>query len=205
MKKLLFCLGAALVLTACQSTPDTIPEGLSQAELFQRAQEAYFDNNFEAARLYYETFLDRYPDDTENRIAARYEIAFIYYKEGRLDEAEQRFQSILERYADAEESAESETDTGEGTGGGASDGSLTSDDGRGTQGGQAGAGSNGGVGQESGPLSGGTGGSGPTGGGFGESRAPGAQSQGLPQWPRVLAEKVLEKIEEERNQEGPLG
>ncbi len=72
-------------------------------EIFQLAQEAAENDRWDVTRLYYETYLDRFPEDWPNRIAARYEIAFTYYKEGRLDTAEVLFQSVLATYAEPEE------------------------------------------------------------------------------------------------------
>mgnify|MGYP006287622245 CR=1 FL=1 len=93
---------ALLSLAACQTvpTPDDIPDGLSQAELFQRAQEAVDDENWEAALVYYQTFLQRFPDDAANRAAAKYEVAFIYYRTGDLQTAEEQFDALLEDYED---------------------------------------------------------------------------------------------------------
>ncbi len=87
-----------LVLLGCYTVPEEVPEGLSQMEIFQLAQEAAENDRWEVTRRYYETFLDRFPDDWPNRIAARYEIAFSYYKEGNLDTAELLFQRVVAAY-----------------------------------------------------------------------------------------------------------
>ncbi len=99
-------------------------------EIFQLAQEATENDKWERTRHYYETFLERYPEDWPNRIAARYEIAFTYYKEGRLDSAERGFRNVLAVYDDPE-------------------------------------------------------------------------GRPLPAWPRVLSERLLETVEEERNRPRP--
>lgn len=98
LKLLLIAVAGALFLLSCQTGPPEIPEDMSQAEMFQRAQEALDDENYDAALAYYREFLERFPEDTGNRMAARYEIAFIYYKKGDYDTAEQQFQDLLAEY-----------------------------------------------------------------------------------------------------------
>jgi outer membrane protein assembly factor BamD (BamD/ComL family) len=122
----LILLSSLVFLLGCQTVPDEVPEGLSQMEIFQLAQEAAENDKWDVTRHYYETFLERFPEDWPNRIAARYEIAFTYYKVGRLDTAERMFQNVLAVYADPD-------------------------------------------------------------------------ARPLPAWPRVLSERLLQKIEEERN------
>jgi outer membrane protein assembly factor BamD len=124
-------LAIILVLFASCKTvpePEEIPEDLTQAELFQRAQEAVDEENWEAALVYYETFLTRFPQDHANRAAAKYEVAFIYYRRGELERAEALFEQLLQDYQDP------------------------------------------------------------------------ALEGALPQWPRILAEKILTIIEEERQE-----
>ncbi len=115
------------LLVGCYTVPEEVPEGLSQMEIFQLAQQAADNDRWEVTRHYYETFLERYPEDWPNRIAARYEIAVTYYKEGNLDTAERLFQEVLAAYEDPDD------------------------------------------------------------------------ERPLPAWPRVLSERLLQKIEEERN------
>ena len=93
-------LGFALTIAACRTVPapEDIPDGLSQAEMFQRAQEAVDEENWDAALVYYETFLDRFPEDHANRAAAKYEVAFIYYRQGNLTTAEELFDAVLADY-----------------------------------------------------------------------------------------------------------
>jgi outer membrane protein assembly factor BamD (BamD/ComL family) len=102
LKGLVVLFLSSLVL-GCYTVPEEVPEDLSQMEIFQLAQEAAENDRWDVTRLYYETYLDRFPEDWPNRIAARYEIAFTYYKEGRLDTAEVLFQSVLATYAEPEE------------------------------------------------------------------------------------------------------
>lgn len=88
-----------IILSACQSTPPEIEEGLNPAELFQRAQEAVInDSDYETAMAYYEAVLERFPNDIQNRVIAEYEIAFLYHKMGDDKKAKQLFSTLLEKY-----------------------------------------------------------------------------------------------------------
>ena len=87
------------LLVACATAPDSIPENLSAEEIFQRAQEAVVDrNDYATALLYYQTFLQRYPDDLQRVVEAEYEIAFVHYKMKDPSTAERLFRELLERY-----------------------------------------------------------------------------------------------------------
>ncbi|MFP4153606.1 MAG: outer membrane protein assembly factor BamD [Alkalispirochaeta sp.] len=91
-------LGALLLLASCQSTPEEIPEGLSKAQMFQRAQEEVDRRNYEQALRYYDEFIRRNPDDPGSIIEAEYEIAYIAYKQDDYDTAEVLFEELLEQY-----------------------------------------------------------------------------------------------------------
>jgi len=89
------------VVIACQSTPESIPEDLQPREYFQLAQEAVVErDDYDTALFYYQTFLERYPDDIQRSVEAEYEIAFIRYKQND-PSALQLFTDLLARY-DAE-------------------------------------------------------------------------------------------------------
>jgi outer membrane protein assembly factor BamD (BamD/ComL family) len=85
-------------LAGCQTAPEEIPEDLSPAEMFQRAQEAVDAERWDTALRYYETFKTRFPDNRGQIVEAEYEIAFISYKQGEYDDARQQFEAILARY-----------------------------------------------------------------------------------------------------------
>jgi tetratricopeptide (TPR) repeat protein len=121
-----------LFLGSCETAPEEIPEGLSQMEMFQRAQEASDRERYDTALRYYQAFIQRYPEDRGAIAEAEYEIAFIAYKQERYSEAQERFEALLADY---------ETD------------------------------------------------------GAGE----------LPEWPRVLSEKLLVIVEDRMAQQGALG
>ena len=97
---LLFMMLIVLLLTSCHSlkkdleNPDLTPE-----EFFQKAQEAVIDwNRYKLAIQFYEEFMRRYPDMKNKIIEAEYEIAFIKFKQKKYDEAEERFNQILDKY-----------------------------------------------------------------------------------------------------------
>ena len=87
-----------VILSGCQTGPVEIPEDLTQAELFQRGQEALDSNRYEVALQYYETFLERFPDDRANAAEARYEIAFVHYKMDDWDTARRLFAELIAEY-----------------------------------------------------------------------------------------------------------
>jgi outer membrane protein assembly factor BamD (BamD/ComL family) len=93
------CILAALaVLPGCSSGPPVIPEDLSVMQFFQRAQEESDSSDWDNALFYYETFIERHPEDSPNIMAARYEIAYIHYKQGEDRRAANEFQEILSFY-----------------------------------------------------------------------------------------------------------
>jgi outer membrane protein assembly factor BamD (BamD/ComL family) len=94
-------LSAALFFVGCQSVPEEVPQGISQQEFFQRAQEYTDELNYEAALFYLREFKVRYPDDQYNHLAADYQIALISYKQNRFEEAEAQFQGIIDTYSAA--------------------------------------------------------------------------------------------------------
>jgi len=96
----LFIVIAAL-LGACASQPEEIPEELEPIEYFQRAQKiASEDENYALAKRYYKTFIERYPDDIQRIVEAKYEIAYLSYKQGDYDLSRQQFEEMLSYYED---------------------------------------------------------------------------------------------------------
>jgi outer membrane protein assembly factor BamD (BamD/ComL family) len=91
------------VLYACSSGPLVIPQDLTAAELIQRGQEASDRNRYAVSLTYYETILERFPNDLDNVCAAEYEIAFIHYKQKKYPEAKDEFASLLARYDSPDE------------------------------------------------------------------------------------------------------
>ncbi len=92
-------LAAALAVTACKSPPPPSMEGLSAAEIFQRAQDEAEKGNSEQAIRYYEAYKQMRPDDRERGAWASYEIAFLYHKMKKDELALQLLDQLLAQYA----------------------------------------------------------------------------------------------------------
>jgi outer membrane protein assembly factor BamD (BamD/ComL family) len=88
----------AIGLSGCYSGPVDVKDDATPPEIVQRAQEASDKNRYKLAMQYYELLLERFPNDTEVVCTAEYEIAFIHYKQGKFDLAEEEFNALLERY-----------------------------------------------------------------------------------------------------------
>lgn len=99
--RIIIGLCALIVISAassCATLTGEIPEDMPAVEYFQKAQEAINSrNDYKTALIYYNTFLERFPQDTKT-VEALYEIAFIYYKRGDLEEAETRYSDLVSRY-----------------------------------------------------------------------------------------------------------
>ena len=89
---------ALTLLAGCRGGPPIIPDDLSVLQFFQRAQEEFDYDEWDNALIYYNTFIERHPDDLQHVISARYEIAFILYKQKNYGEAAKEFQEILDFY-----------------------------------------------------------------------------------------------------------
>mgnify|MGYP001051782180 CR=1 FL=1 len=98
MKRIVPLAVVALALLSCQSVPTDIPEDLTQAELVQQAQESADQENWDAALAYYQAVLDRFPQDKVASVTAQYEMAFIEYKRGSTEVAEDGFQQVVAVY-----------------------------------------------------------------------------------------------------------
>jgi tetratricopeptide (TPR) repeat protein len=89
---------AVLCLGACATGKVNIPEDLTPAELIQRAQEASDRNRYSQALQYYTALLERNSTNIDLVCPAEYEIAFIYYKQKKYNQAKEGFRLLLERY-----------------------------------------------------------------------------------------------------------
>jgi outer membrane protein assembly factor BamD (BamD/ComL family) len=102
-RKLLAVIFFPVFIASCASGPADIPDDITAAELIQRGQEASDKNRYEISLRYYETILERFPDDLGNVCAAEYEIAFIHYRQKKYAEAKDEFTALLARYEDPDE------------------------------------------------------------------------------------------------------
>ena len=92
------CFFTGFAFMGCSSGPPVIPEDLSVLQFFQKAQEEMEYKEWDNALFYYRTFIERNPDDIPNVMQARYEIAFIQYKQGDYVNAAKDFHEILDFY-----------------------------------------------------------------------------------------------------------
>lgn len=93
---------AALLSISCATKLPPIPEGISSAEIIQKAQERSDLYDWKGAQYYYKALLEKFPDDQNLVISAMYELAFIEYKQGHYDSARAGLNAVLEKYASPE-------------------------------------------------------------------------------------------------------
>ncbi len=89
-----------LAATGCSSVPDpaTIPPDTSAAELSQKGQTAFDENNYKASEVYYQLIIDRFPDSPALVVAAEFEIAHLRVKRKDWADAKTRLDAIIARY-----------------------------------------------------------------------------------------------------------
>jgi len=95
----IFCAAAFVLLASCASQPRTLPDGLTAAEIFQRAQDAADHGDYALGITFYQECQKRYPDDKSHMVWASYEIAFLYHKMGKNDKAAVLIDALLTQYA----------------------------------------------------------------------------------------------------------
>ena len=88
---------ASLSFTSCQTVKD-IPQDLTAPQLLQRGQ-SYFDNaDYKNAEACYLATIERFGDNTDTYIEAKYELAHLYVKTKNYDKARAALEEILELY-----------------------------------------------------------------------------------------------------------
>ena len=93
----IIALAAAVLFTSCQTVKD-IPEDLTAPQLLQRGQSFLDSSDYKNAEAYYLATIDRYGDDTNIYIEAKYELAHLYVKTRNYDKARSALEEILELY-----------------------------------------------------------------------------------------------------------
>ena len=88
---------AAFTAVSCRTVKD-IPEDLTAPQLLQRGQSCLDNADYKSAEVYYLTTIDRYGDDTNTYIEAKYELAHLYIKRKNYDKARSALDEILELY-----------------------------------------------------------------------------------------------------------
>jgi outer membrane protein assembly factor BamD (BamD/ComL family) len=100
--RVLSALGFILMISSCVSSA-VVPDDLSPSELEQRAQEASDRNRYNRALMFYQAMLDRNSENTDVVITAKYEIAFIHYKQKKYQQARDELNEVLEYYNNPDE------------------------------------------------------------------------------------------------------
>ena len=89
---------ATISITACQTVKD-IPQDLTAPQLLQRGQSYSDSADYKNAEACYLATIDRYGDNTETYIEAKYELAHLYLtKMKRYEKARSALEEILEIY-----------------------------------------------------------------------------------------------------------
>jgi outer membrane protein assembly factor BamD (BamD/ComL family) len=87
-----------LAIFSCQSTQVVIPADATETELTKQAQIAFDSGNSKLAKEYYETIIERYGNNTESLVIAKYELAHLYIKEKNYKKAKPILEEILGLY-----------------------------------------------------------------------------------------------------------
>jgi hypothetical protein len=87
------------IALSCATQLPAIPEGMSSAEIIQKAQERSDDYDWKGARYYYQALLERFPNEPNLVVTAMYELAFIEYKQGNKAQAIAGFKAVLAKYS----------------------------------------------------------------------------------------------------------
>ena len=91
---------AAAVFTcaSCQSVKD-IPEDLTAPQILQRGQSYTDSADYKNAEACYLATIERFGDDTNTYIEAKYELAHLYLKTKNYEKAQAGLEEILEIYS----------------------------------------------------------------------------------------------------------
>jgi outer membrane protein assembly factor BamD (BamD/ComL family) len=90
---------AALISFSCATKLQPIADNITSSELIQKAQERSDNYDWKGAQYYYKALLEKFGDNPELVVTAMYELAFIEYKQGRMDSARAGFEAVLAKYA----------------------------------------------------------------------------------------------------------
>ena len=91
-------LASTLIFSSCSSTPKEVPEDLTVQELIQDAQNAYENGKDKEAIYYYNLIIEKYGNDSNAYVIAKYEIAHIYIKKHKYQLAEPILEEIITIY-----------------------------------------------------------------------------------------------------------
>ena len=100
MKKLFIILSALTLIfssVSCESTEE-IPKDLSAGQLLQKGQNAYSSSNYVDAERYYLETINRFGNNIEVFVEARYELGHLYMKTKEYQKAYENFNQILQLF-----------------------------------------------------------------------------------------------------------
>ena len=83
---------------SCATKVEPLSSEMTSREIVQKAQTAYDNGNIKAAEIYYRTLLSRFSSDTAIQIEGTYEIAHIYIKQKKYDQAVPMLKQIIAVY-----------------------------------------------------------------------------------------------------------
>lgn len=102
MKKTVLFLIFAITLTAgllaCNTLKD-IPEDMTASQLLQQGQTCLDNSDYKNAEAYYLATINRYGQDTNTYIEAKYELAHLYIRTRNYSKAYSALDEILELYS----------------------------------------------------------------------------------------------------------
>ena len=89
---------AGISFSACRTTELSVPVDASSREIVQMAQTAWDKNRPQDAEFYYTTLIQRYGMDTTIYVEGTFELAHLYVKEKRYQEALPLLNEVVEIY-----------------------------------------------------------------------------------------------------------
>ena len=92
-------------LASCKTVPTSVPEEITEAELFQLGQSAMDNSNYKAAEFYYGKVIELYGSNIAASVAAEYELAHIQVKRKNYKAAEPALARIISYYDDLQTAA----------------------------------------------------------------------------------------------------
>lgn len=102
MKKIIFVvLILCFAFASCKSNKE-IPADFTADQLLQMGQDAFAKGQYKTSEKYYNEVINRYGDNIDKYVEARYEIGHVSLKRKKYEKAYWDFQEILDLYAQTE-------------------------------------------------------------------------------------------------------
>ncbi|MCR4948236.1 MAG: hypothetical protein K6A15_03675 [Treponema sp.] len=100
MKKLIICtalIAAITLITSCNTLKE-VPEDKTPAQIIQMGQNYAAIPDYKSAELCYNTVIERYGNNAELFVEAKYELAHTYLKQKKYDKAYAIYSELLNLY-----------------------------------------------------------------------------------------------------------